>query len=412
MIDTHPTALGLLLILTLTQCQPEPAPGEGTTVHPISSDQELAEKFQNIRCDTEPFRDFADRVVVTSRRADSRALDPDEFIVAAGELNNSQVHDCQRLIKPGGPQAAAPLVYGPLVAIFVSPERVSQTVPSDGHVVAEIVNYDSAAYDPLGIEPGVSCLWIAPHPDGTGLTAAIHGPVDDNCVRADFDADPASMMDVAILQVEQGAPEYPSTGRWMWDADGRLQFIGIRCGDAWCEIGPEGFVGTDRIATAEDVPGRFDRQLLAYQAAPGDSLMVSELTGLIAPGQDNVLAEYPTRENNPNPRGSRGLHVATMSFTGADTAAWAAYAGKFALDPQEFRADHPVFMHPDDNGLPSDVNPLRRFQNGHMSPDQWVSVRRCNVSHSGSGTVRWAWNETDEGFWVPCDAGCCVVQTF
>src|SRR5206468_1154732 len=46
--------------------------------------------------------------------------------------------------------------------------------------------------------------------------------------------------------------------RWDWDAVHRQQYIGIKCGAAWCEIGDSGFVpspGVTSPPTFDPVPG-------------------------------------------------------------------------------------------------------------------------------------------------------------
>jgi hypothetical protein len=35
---------------------------------------------------------------------------------------------------------------------------------------------------------------------------------------------------------------------------------------------------------------------------------------------------------------------------------------------------------------------------------------QVNVKHSGSGTVRWRWLETDEMNWMPCGELCCPYK--
>lgn len=377
--------------------------------------EQFEEDLTSIRCDTEEFRDFADLAVLRVRAADGHrkvAFNPADMAVSARALNNSQVHDCQRLIAPTDNRGTGgPLEYGPLVALLISPERVERPIPAAGRVVAEFVNYDKQSYDPLGIPGGYSCLWLRFDPDAAEpWMAAIFRPADGGCARAEFHGDPQQTLEVHALRADDGGHDYPSTGRWMWSADSAQQFIGSRCGDAWCEIGPRGFVGTERIPTARNAPGRFDEQLLAVSdRAPSGAarLAVSGLTGVIVPGEDNHLTEVPA--NNYAPPGGQGFHVASMSFDGSDDAAWRIYADKFALDPEGPRSGIRIFLHPEDSDLWPDVNRPRRFRNEQVR--DWVEVRRCNVSHSGSGTVRWAWSETDEGFWVPCDAGCCLVRT-
>ena len=120
--------------------------------------------------------------------------------------------------------------------------------------------------------------------------------------------------------------------------------------------------------------------------------------GRIEPGEDNRVAESRT----PAPRPDDSLHVATMTFQGSDAEAWGAYADKFALDPAGMDARHPIYLSTVTGPTGDLVWRVRSRQS------LWTPASRSASAHSGSGTVRWAWSETDEGFWVPCDAGCCI----
>ena len=79
----------------------------------------------------------------------------------------------------------------------------------------------------------------------------------------------AAFRNTVIERVYQGTEpdDYPKTARWEWDLNTNKQFIGVRCGDAWCGVLAAGaeaprtrpLVG-GRDEARESVPGWSDAQ--------------------------------------------------------------------------------------------------------------------------------------------------------
>ena len=101
-----------------------------------------------------------------------------ELTVSGAITQIPEFHDCQRFIVNDGK------AYGPLVGIFAFrgldtltrirprttplfpvPAATPHAPPTAMPAVAEIVNFDTTAYDPLGIQPGINCLYLFPDPD-------------------------------------------------------------------------------------------------------------------------------------------------------------------------------------------------------------------------------------------------------
>jgi hypothetical protein len=330
----------------------------------------VAQQFVAARCDTKLYYKMVDGL-----RSDT------SIIISGADLSDSQVHDCQRLITGG--------TLGPLAGIMVSTARVSQDDFSDGVVVAEIVNYTGPAYTELGIEPGLNCLWL--QGSGTAWQAAIIQPRGAGCT-ADL---PRPLPDqlLAVTRLTYRDTIYPSTGRWMWD--GHNQYIGIRCGSGWCEMGKPGFTPTARISHVEDIPGWYDEQLLSYVSANGQ-LALSGILGRISPAPGLLTA--PDAEF----RRKRGRHVAVVQFTGNDPAVLAKYRAHFRLPADAARG----------NLYHRTYRPFLQAERIEFSPDQqrWSRVLfNPHATHAGRGSVRWAWHELDEFAWYPCPMGCCTT---
>src|SRR5207245_9510779 len=104
-----------------------------------------------------------------------------------------------------------------------------------------------------------------------------------------------------FLQVSTQANDaaYPPVARWDWDPAHHEQYIGIKCGVAWCEVGSQQFApapaltagpsfdpvtgftattGSDHVYT---IKGWYDEQQLAVPA--GDGLAPGACHGVLMP---------------------------------------------------------------------------------------------------------------------------------
>jgi len=362
-------SLMTMLLVLVASC------GESTSrePQPMTYENPVLQELADSPCDTEKFATLARTQLDTST------------IVSGSSIDKSETHDCQRLLVGTGDE------YGPLVGLLISMNKVAQTNFALGDVVGEIVNYsDSIA--PMNIAPGINCLWIQGELDT--WTAEIrrirpHG----NCESGPFEPG-VQTLDVT-RRIHSGPDEtrYPSTARWMWDRVGLEHYIGVRCGNGWCEMGV-GFEGTkEPFLNSDSVPGWYDEQILSYTQSPND-LRPSRLLGRIAPvpGLDRLGPEYF--------QGDDGNVVATITLEtlgGATGDMLAAYRQKFRIPG---------------SGMSNELR-LRnlgspQFSGGVGTDRNWKpAVYNKHTVHAPTGAVRWAWSEQDEDGWTPCEAGCC-----
>lgn len=380
-------SLAVVLLFAASSVACQNGPDAGAEVDPQLVD--AVQAIVDAPCDTKKFYEFARRLEPeTVGHAVGGARPP---FVSADDLLDSEVHDCQRLITGG--------TLGPLAGLLVSTSRVELPTFTNGVVVAEIINYDGPAYTELGIEPGLNCLWLqgdaVNDPDGENWIGAIVQPTrGGNCVE-DAPFEPAPEQLLRLHRLRHRGTVYPSTGRWMWD--GVNQFIGVRCGEGWCELGRAGFRPTAAFATADDVPGWFDEQLLSYAPSPNASLQLSGLLGRITPAPG--LATLPEQAFN----GPDGALVARIEFSGNDADALAAYRAKFGLPGNAMNVQ---IRHRRNSHSSGPI--AREFRTEGMN---WKAVYyNEHAKHAGRGAVRWAWNEADEAAWYPCDLGCCTTD--
>lgn len=332
------------------------------------------------RCDTPEYASFVSNPAYKLKR--------DSTFVSAPYMAENEVHDCQKLISGD--------TLGSLVALLVDTLRVRTGEAANG-VFADIMSYDAKPYPQLGITPNLNCLWIleGDEENGSDWKAAVRKPQGSSCMYEKFDSTPNTV----ALQVRRmkipGGGEYPSTGRWMWDSIAHQQFIGIRCGDAWCEIGAQDFHTDTVLSGSAEIPGWYDEQFLTY-VPTGGTLTLSHIFGRIEP--------MPGLGNRGQIHSSGGATVARLKFYGVDQPAMNAFGRKFDFDSTKMKTNlkfrirvkapgDTVFEFEGDKGL-------------------WPGKIRYNAltQHAGKRIVRWAWSDKDEMAWFPCEVGCCRTE--
>ena len=196
--------------------------------------------------------------------------------------------------------------------------------------------------------------------------------------------------------------DYPPVTRISeWDAD--RYAIGFRCAKAWCEIGPPGFQARppvddndlSRPHTKErDIKGWHDEQRLAV------------ISGGTPVPTDLVAKAEPV----PN--------LAELDSTSFDKTAWTQVGVVWlAKDPDQI--NHKKYF---DAGFRKGLNKvLARFTTTNL----WQTMirdrngtettlkkttRTIHYDIAGPGTMRWYWNEKDEGMWYRCGGACCEVE--
>jgi hypothetical protein len=379
----------------------------------------------------------------------------DTLPLVGGNTQIPEFHDCQRFIDSTG------TAYGPLVGIFAvssilgfnptpatpSPDIDSRDSPeisdpaagetpvtpprhADGYPVAVVVDFDVVGYAPLGIRPGVNCLYVFPSsagPHGFGARMVPVGTRADACAAAYDPSMPGEDLLVFGRRMRgDHANDYPPVARWDWDPTTRIQYAGIRCGQRWCEIGPRaGFV---RSPTHDfGIPNRKERRVFAVKgwhdeqwlARPGtNGLFPQPFLGTVVPVKD--LANY----DSVTFATPKWIDVARVSITPFDPV----YESKFHLTtssmPNEMNqialcqgtfqqclaADGAPTRPPAACPTASTATWWARITNTKKEKRYHCVTRVPHVGASMPGTARWLWDDADELIWVECDEGCCRVQ--
>lgn len=359
------------------------------------------------------------------------------FAVPGRNTNVPEFHDCQRLRLPGA--AGADAEYGPMAAVFSpdSTRAVNDSALRSGAVAAYVyMRNPSDEYPALKIASQHNCVFVEQQVGFAVKAWMIPAANDAECVQPEIRN---RRRDEHLLLVNPIGPfdnatrnPIPNVARWDWDESTKTHYIGVRCGQRWCEIGRlEGFQSSGSYLDGVDSPsaddlmfahkGAYDEQYLAE--FPGDELETANNVGTIVPTPE--LADFTTRgaEDGKWTRVARiflrpaaGTYEKSFNFVASNRRPPAAPSATLSICHQT-----------DDVSCAA---PTRRyFRTDACTPDEEGRVWLARVDREGNApkffcvryrehkdaftippVVRWRWRENDETIWVSCRAGCCEVN--
>jgi hypothetical protein len=325
-----------------------------------------------------------------------------------------EFHDCQKLITPGPGGAGE---YGPTVAIFAT--TLGSAAPTHTNPVVAVVWTVGGGYPALGIQMqpgqqyGINCLYL--FDSSVGQNAKMVGPVSQDVKCSDATITNQAGTPLWVLASSPNS-DVPAVARWDYDSSAKLNYVGIKCGDAWCEIGRDNSIKVSSIMTPSavtnsalapvlSVKGWYDQQLLADPV--GSGLKISDVTGTLipAPGLGALV------DSN------------FVSFREVATAI-VDKPYKMDLEPGE----NTVSLCKGDlvtcaQGDPSVGGPPTRNPGGWWARIKSVSAsglakttyhcviytEHTTFGATAPGTARWRWVDNDEHMWMRCSTGCCEV---
>ena len=405
--------------------------------------------------------------------------DGDTLLPIAGHLTTiAEFHDCQRLLNPEDTNS-----YSVLAGIWVSEvldsltdsihtlnpnldpallqakwldENPGDTMPGlqgraqprgkdapppspmgTGLTFALIYAWNGP-YSPLGISQGWNCLVLFPAVSQSGYSAVI-APVDsakkcEHGQRSNLQGDTLWVHSLGNGHLPRG--NVPPVGRWDEDPVSGEQYIGVACGDAWCEVtrtrhyvsSPRygiGNTGTPRQRAVFAIKGWYDEQRLAVHPAgnPSGPLLPAPFRGTVVPDArldsldvddfrdkwvpaarmsltaNSVVyqAKYSLSQGKP-PKGSPAMSMSQFELCREVSAGGCGSTGLSC--PEKYRQ-------PDGSMWFGRVIPV-----GAGEP-KYVCVDRHDHSALGRhipGTARWHWVREDEKLWVRCGEGCCPAN--
>jgi hypothetical protein len=362
-----------------------------------------------------------------------------------------EFHDCQRFA------TSASTGYGPLVAIWaienletvfrpdLAPQvpgddtSVRQGLATPWRAVAQIYNYDNVAYAELGIRPDFNCLQLrlltaSPGRPSRWVARIVPTFKDPKACAAEDWHETLGFMDLEVRSTVAPPAHLPSVARWDREPEARgRQYISIRCGNEWCEVGPRGFVSSPSLpgtplqaaylAEFKEMPGQ--------PATPAaEKLQVIQVKGWY---DQQMLAEFDgttLRRTSvlgtviPHP-GLKGIahkeRFAGQWIPSAYVHVTAAY--KFYEPPAGGRALNRIHICLETGGRSCPGAPSTSACSGTGGDKWWAAIDRPTsgreircIHFDGKSTVipaaaaRWRWLETDETTWVRCAEGCCSTR--
>src|SRR5437016_4530915 len=194
-----------------------------------------------------PSDEFAIAVVDTvhTPRGDVTHTRTITTIPLAGPISNvPEFHDCQQLIQKENGYLALHAIFASfqLNLLADSLDTLAYTTKKRAFPAAEIYSSDTHGYAPLAIQHYFNCLYF--YRDGSQWRANIVpiGKDETDCSKPLINpARAGTELKVLPVSPQSNDAAYPPVARWDWDPAHHEQYIGIKCGVAWCEVGSQQF---------------------------------------------------------------------------------------------------------------------------------------------------------------------------
>lgn len=357
-----------------------------------------------------------------------------------------EFHDCQKLLLDSG------RAYGPLVAIFATYDLASLDTAlmrrdprGEGRIAlaGAVIHNFGDLYEPLNLASGFSCLYLwrtgTAVPTWHAKTVAAPDAAACSTPYVPTPGEPAALevRPVRARFFDEGS-DYPAVARWDWDDQNKKQYMGLRCGAAWCEVGLTGFRPSAPYGAAatsgsdaervKRIKGWYDEQSLAVPG-PGGAFIPGKARATVIPAPKRDLVD-----SNYHHRWARVAYIAldrpsryyrkklNLYFTRPGAPLSLLNVLSFCKGTRtECRVPAPSAGVPfsAECGDESEATPGERW---------WVRIDaargrgrgpmyRCvdRVGHETEGvdippTARWHWLNEDETVWKECVTGCCQVR--
>jgi hypothetical protein len=294
-----------------------------------------------------------------------------------------------------------------------------------GVSVVQAYNFDKTSYDILGIGPHYNCLYFT-----LGIRDVYEGWMLQTGERKDCPDVTRSQLQAAVTQNRakflfvradpsggSNPDDYPPVARWDWDDGHKHQYIGIKCGAAWCEVGQPGFGPsahygsgvTGRERRLFVIKGWYDEQQLAVVEKDGIHMHLSPAKGVVVP--------FPELD------GYTHEQLSAAGASGTYLRGWRVYlsANERAYQKYGFKAAWPPIPDGPANIVSIAQTPDGKWKARIEAPDG--SVKEMSIANhdhtpllaSGQtflipGTARWRWIAKDETTWGKCAYGCCSLD--
>ena len=364
------------------------------------------------------------------------SLDTAVILLTSGTSKIPEYNDCQRFIVNSA--------YDSLYAIFATHPKTYK-VGTNVAVLVAVIRSFGGTYSALDIKPGLNCVYLfGDRRHARVVDSAAYFPCPDTIGLRRL---PAPLLDSrpTVVPGFEADSNYPQVARWDYTLK-HVQYIGVKCGSAWCDIGPQGFQPSPAwkpVASLPPLPARmrrnmmikgwYDEQFLAGPpAVSGGLATVSDVQGTIFPAAslaDYQDATWPTAL----PERWRVIAYVAMSkpsekylaIRNFAATSWANPATP--LDPTKLNTIELCPGTKDDCKVPEPLPTCpavansgatnwgwaRTTQPGGSNPKYRCVARWSNASMTAlslPAATRWRWVSADETAWSRCTEGCCEVH--
>ena len=358
-----------------------------------------------------------------------------ETVKLAGETTLiPEFHDCQRLIDTTHH-------YGTLAALWVPQylDRLDALLAQGPAIAVAVVHAWDGDYAPLGIQQGWNCLvMFIDNTTHRRRARMIHILDQEKCFGdvGNFAATGGQLLEVSQQSIAGfDTQDYPTVGRWDRDQDWArpYDYIGLRCGSAWCEVYREKsdpFLPSTHYALASTGAARDSRRVYEVKGWYDEQFLDVGISGSKTPlSIRGTMIPDPALDTL-----SLGSFEGAWKHVGATalSAPSPAYMTKLGLDagilPQNSAGYHlteeSLCLEANGNKC-SEVPATVKASCKSTTADQWYAkiqppegpaVYKCVKRHKHPqephipGTGRWKWQEDDATQWWRCDQGCCTIR--
>jgi hypothetical protein len=310
-----------------------------------------------------------------------------------------------------------PQTYGPIAYIAPTPNLDTYTSDTDFQgTSAKLVAFVKvgtgvlpATYTDLRLTTGFQCLYL--RHDGTSFAAYMTPPVASNPPCTPMIAPDASRMLPVKAAVNPssfpGAANIPPVARFREGKQGAsagVPHIGVRCGDKWCMVLPQGAdVDTLPVPHKGEHPNRRtwavhgwgDEQHIAFVNSTAIERSTHEGSVLPVPELGSITDAMFRNDFQ---------HVATVRF-------YQKPLGKYVSKWNYKKGENEVWIKRlNDTDWTAEIRNEAKFLGIPYTAKHTVFVAWHSHGHPIPQAARFLWSDTDEDLWVACEDGCCKVS--
>ncbi len=322
-----------------------------------------------------------------------------------------EANDCQAFVDQQGN-------YGPVFGIFVRHQLARMASPALRRAAAVALIHAGGDYQPLGLKAGFNCLLMYRRGPATVDLGAIMEPV-----RSEQDCFPdvplSDLRSATRLEAHyRSSPaytndDYPEVARWDRDSVG-MYYIDIRCGEAYCEVGPAGLKPLAPVPTPAAAQTAAERRVYDIKLWYDDQPLGSAgIHGYVFPDAGiNARVDPHAMQHAGDPWLASAMILLVggdyppLNLTsGTNDVALCHGAEQDCIPPHEIA--QVTFG---DARCPADGQDWLRVRSASGQVRYYCARAMDHGTTHVPGTARWHWWPAGESVWIKCPGGSCTPR--